>query len=247
MDTNRILDKLDLYLSKNDYDGAFRHLKYWFEEANSSNDLRSKLLICNELIGLSRKTGKESQTFLYTQTALETLSALDMEKSVTAATTYINVATAYKAFNRAEESIPLFGKALEIYEKYLDSTDGRLGGLYNNLALSLVDLKKFNDAHAYYQKAISVMEHSQNGELEQAITYLNIASALEAEKGLLEADMEISECISKASSLLDVHAKSEDGYYAFVCEKCATVFGYYGYFMYENELKERARKIYERT
>ena len=36
-----------------------------------------------------------------------------------------------------------------------------------------------------------------------------------------------------------------DGYYAFVCEKCASVFGYYGFFMYEKELHERSRRIYE--
>ena len=91
------------------------------------------------------------------------------------------------------------------------------------------------------------MKNAENGELECAITYLNIASAIEVQKGLLDGEDEISEYLNKASELLDVHATSSDGYYAFVCEKCASVFGYYGHFMYEKELLERARKIYERN
>ena len=37
-----------------------------------------------------------------------------------------------------------------------------------------------------------------------------------------------------------------DGNYAFVCEKCAPVFGFYGRFMTEKELNARMRSIYER-
>ena len=39
----------------------------------------------------------------------------------------------------------------------------------------------------------------------------------------------------------------KDGYYAFVCEKCADTFAYYGYFGYSEELMQRAKKIYERA
>ena len=50
----------------------------------------------------------------------------------------------------------------------------------------------------------------------------------------------------KAEALLENHQK-RDGYYAFVCEKCASVFGYYGHFFYADELKKRAGRIYERA
>ena len=244
--TDRILSKLDSYFAKNDYAGAEKHLKYWLDEAMISGDERGTVQICNELIGLSRKLGKREQAFEYSSLALDTLHSLEMEASITAATTYINIATAYKAFDDASASLPLFEKALDIYESALPSTDSRLGGLYNNLALSLCDLGRFSEAYEFYNKAIAVMSHSDKGELEQAITYLNIASALEAEKGLIDADEQIAEYLQKATELLDIYAELDDGYYAFVCEKCASVFGYYGYFMYEKELKERATRIYER-
>ena len=73
---------------------------------------------------------------------------------------------------------------------------------------------------------------------------MNMASAYEAKLGLLEGDEIITEHLNKAKEILENYP-NRDGYYAFVCEKCATVFGYYGHFFYEKELKERAEKIYE--
>lgn len=247
MDIKRILEKLDSYFSKNDYFGAERHLNYWLNEAEQSGDDRSKLTLCNELIGLSRKLSNEEQTFKYTRLALDTLKSLQMEDSISAATTYINVATAYKAFGKPSSSLPLFEKAKIIYESNLLDSDSRLGGLYNNMALTLSELKRFEEAYFFYNRAISVMSSVQKGELEIAITHLNIASTAEAEKGLVDADEEIQSRLQKASALLDIYKNDTDGYYAFVCEKCASVFGYYGHFLYEKELKERAKNIYERS
>ena len=46
---------------------------------------------------------------------------------------------------------------------------------------------------------------------------------------------------------INTESLPRDGYYAFVCEKCAPVFGYYGYFLTEQELNRRAREIYDRA
>jgi hypothetical protein len=70
-----------------------------------------------------------------------------------------------------------------------------------------------------------------------------MASAAEAELGLVDADETIQNYMDMAQGLLDGFG-DRGGYYAFVCEKCASVFGYYGRFVYEGELLERARRIY---
>ena len=141
-------------------------------------------------------------------------------------------------------SFDLFEKAKEIYESELEPFDSRLGGLYNNMALALVDLERYKEASELYDKAVSVMSSIEYGMLEVAITYLNMASAKEAEIGLLDAEETISHYLKKAEQILENFDK-RDGYYAFVCEKCASVFGYYGYFNYEKQLIERAKRIYE--
>ncbi|MBQ1222952.1 MAG: hypothetical protein IIX84_01570, partial [Oscillospiraceae bacterium] len=125
-------------------------------------------------------------------------------------------------------------------------TDKRFGGLYNNMALACVDLRKFQKAFDLYEKAISVMSRAEDGMLEVAITYLNIATLKEAELGLENAQEAIEDNLQKAAAILDEY-DSRKGYYAFVCEKCASVFGYYGHFAYAKELKERAAEIYERS
>lgn len=241
---DRILSKLDEYLGKNDYAFAEKHLLYWLSEAKSNRDSRVELLICNELMGLYRKLGRRDDALSCAQSALDRIKELGIDFQVGSATTYLNSATVYKAFGMPEKSMPLFEMAKAIYEKELDSSDSRLAGLYNNMALALVDLKQFEQANALYLRAIDILRNGENGDLEIAITYLNMATALESEHGLLDAEERINEYLSKAELILNSH-QLQDGYYAFVCEKCASVFGYYGYFFFERELTERARRIYE--
>ena len=139
----------------------------------------------------------------------------------------------------------LFDRARAVYESKLAGDDERLGGLYNNMALALVDLCRFDEAEALYRRAIAVMERVADGAPELAITYLNMASAEEARVGIEEADGKIQEYLDIAEGLLESHPK-RDGDYAFVCEKCASVFDYYGRFVYAAEISERARRIYGR-
>lgn len=243
--TNRVLEKLDEYLGRNDYSGAKRHLLYWLAEAEAIADGKGILLISNELMGLCRKLGEGEQAVGYAEGALLQIEKMGIENNIGAATTYLNSATVYKAFDRAEDAVPLFEKARAVYEKNLSPDDERLGGLYNNMALAFVDLGRFEEADELYKKAIGVMKLNENAEPEQAITYLNMASAAETRYGLEGAQDIISACAQKAMELLDSCKDRTDGDYAFACEKCATVFEYYGYFLYKKELNERSRRIYE--
>ena len=243
----RIIDKLDSYLNRNDYDGAERHLQYWLSEADACHDLRGRLTILNEQIGLYRKTGKEQKCLQAVADALSLAGSMDIADSVTFATTLINAATGYKAFGKAEDALPLYRKARAIYESALEPNDGRLGGLYNNIALALVDRKEFREAENLYHKAVTVMEKQENGALEAAITYLNLADLVCAESGADAGEKEIEKHLQKAEKLLRTESLPRDGYYAFVCEKCAPVFGHYGFFITEQELNRRAREIHDRT
>lgn len=241
------LNMLDNLLQSNNYAKAKEHALYWLSKYQNSGDMKNTLLATNELIGLSRKLGKEADTLKHVESALSLIKAMKIESNTGAATTYINCATAYKAFGKADSAIPLFEQAKEIYEKNLSPSDYRFGGLYNNMALAFVDLKKFDKANELYKKALDVVSNIKDNEPEQAITHLNMATAAETEYGLENGHSIIEEHLQSAMVLLDVGKDRCDGNYAFVCEKCASAFGYYGYFYYENELTERARRIYERS
>ena len=244
---DRVLDKLDALLGNNDTAGAKRLLQYWLSEAEYTGDDHGILLMQNELMGLCRKLGEKESALQYAQAALDQVGRMDIGDQVGAATTYLNSATVCKAFGLSEDAINLFQMAQAIYERDLPPDDDRLGGLYNNMGLALVDLKRFREAQAMYQKALSVMQAVPNKEPEQAITYLNIASAVEAEQGLLPSQTAIDGLVQQAMACLELGKDRTDGHYAFVCDKCASSFGYYGYEAYAAQLSERSRRIYEGT
>ena len=54
----RVLEKVDDYLGRNDYDSAERTLLYWLGEARRGGDGRGELSVRNELMGLYRKQGR---------------------------------------------------------------------------------------------------------------------------------------------------------------------------------------------
>ena len=223
----RIMDKVDEYMSRRDYAGVERHLLYWLEEAKLGHDEKGELMIENELVGHYRKVQDRERAFLHAEAA--------------------NVATAYSAFGENDRAIGFFEKARAAYESIPSVKPALLGGLYNNMALTLVSLGRFSEAYALYEKALSIMAHAEHGALEQAITYLNMADAKEAELGAEAAAETVDRYLETAQTLLDTPTLVRDGYYAFVCEKCAPSFAYYGWFFAANELNERAKAIYERA
>ena len=103
----------------------------------------------------------------------------------------------------------------------------------------------FAHAEEMFRKAIAVMKQQEYGELEQAITWLNMADAAEAALGAEAAEEKVGDYLDTAEELLDTESLPRNGYYAFVCEKCAPVFGHYGYFATEAELMRRAKEIHD--
>jgi tetratricopeptide (TPR) repeat protein len=243
----RIMEKVDEYMSRRDYAGVERHLLYWLEEAKLGRDEKGELMIRNELIGHYRKVLDRENAFRQIDAAVALIDAMDYADTISAGTTYVNAATAMNAFGENERAIELFRKARAVYESAPALKPELLGGLYNNMALTLVSLGRFREADELYRNALETMARAENGALEQAITYLNMANAAEDESGLVDAAETIDEDLSKAQALLDTPSVPRNGYYAFVCEKCAPTFAYYGWFAYEAELNERAKTLYERA
>ena len=165
IDLRRVISTLDAYLGRNDYAAGERHLKYWILEAEHARDMQGKLSVLNEQIGLYRKIGKQEECFRAIEEALTLVEALDMQGTITYGTTMVNAATGYKAFDRAEQAMPLYRKAQVIYEENLAPEDEKLGTLYNNMALSLGALGEYEEAESYFFKALDIMKYKDQVEL----------------------------------------------------------------------------------
>ena len=264
---DRIQRKLREYEDASDWNGAERHLLYWLSEAEMNGDRRGQLMLQNELMGFYRKQGDRERAEAHADQAENLIAALQMEDTVTAGTTHVNAGTVREAFGDPVGALDYFEKARENYERNLPENDGRLGGLYNNMALTCTALGQYEEAMELYEQALRIMADVPDGELEQAITYLNMANTVEAQLGLEKGEQRIGELTERAEELLE--AKSEEllgredallsdssaisalsremrarlGYYAFVCEKCAPVFSYYGYFLAAERFADRSDRL----
>ncbi len=242
----RIIAKLDEYMSRRDYTGAEKHLLYWLEEAKQGRDDRGRLLILNELAGHYRKAGRKEEAFRCAEEALALMAALGYEGSVTGGTTRVNAATVFSAFGESERALALFEKAREDYAASGTEPD-LLGGLYNNMALACRDLGRFDEAFELFEKAMEMMGRVPGGKLEQAITCLNMADAAAAQQGPEAGRERIQSLVQRAMALLRSEDLPRDGYYAFVCEKCAPGFDDHGFPEEAAELRQAAKEIYERA
>lgn len=242
---DRVICKMDEYLDRKDYPGAIGHLEYWLREADDIGDVRGAFSLHNELMGCYRKTGDRDNAIKNAEAAMLLMEEAGAQ-GASAGTCYVNSATVFCAFGEKQRSLSLFEKAQEEYGKANNVSGFMRASLFNNMALVLVDLKRFGEAYRCYQRAMEALGEN-GGELERAITLLNMADAAEAEHGAEKAEKKIEMYLEDASKLLDSESVSRDGYYAFVCEKCAPVYDYHGWFMYASELQERANGIYERA
>ncbi len=241
--TDRIIRKVDSCFDKNDYEEAGRLLNYWRDEAVKLRDKGGELAMESELIGYYRKQNDRENGLFSVAKALALTDELNQGDMASGATVFINCATAYKAFGMSEDAIPLYILAENIYKNVLPEGDCRFGGLYNNMALALVDLNEFEKAEASYFSALAVMGSIAGGEAESAVTYVNMAHMYE-KQGKRE---KISECMKNARELLESDSLEHNGAYAFVLEKCAPSFGYFGEAELCEKMKREALRIYERS
>ncbi len=240
---SRIIDKVDGLLDKNDYAQAGRLLVSWRDEAIALQDKRGELSMESELVGYYRKQNDRERGLASVERALSLIEELSQGELASGATIFINCATAYKAFGLTEKALPLYRRAEQVYRKHLSPEDERLGGLYNNMALALVDLSRYDEAEEAYRASLGVMAHAPQGEAECAITYVNLAHMYET-WGKRD---QIEGCMRMAYALLQSDTLPHNGYYAFVLEKCAPSFGYFGDVAAYEQLKQEAERIYEGT
>lgn len=246
VDLDRILERLDRYLSEKNNEAAERHLDYWLREARMLGDENGCFSLMNEFIGFYRKQGNKDQALLYVEKVRKICSASDLEGTTAEMTSLINCATAMTAFGKAEEAASLFEKAENLADTLLSASDPRRGGLFNNRGLCMEALGRREEALKNYEQALLILEQNPASQGERAITYLNMADTVRgmSEEAFgevtAEAERHIDCLLEQASELLKDPNLKQDAAARYIFEKCAPIFGAYGWFMEEQELWKRA-------
>lgn len=239
----RIIDKLDGFFNKNDMENAGKLLEYWQGEAISLNDAEGELEIDSELIGYYRKTAQKEKGLAVSERALELIDRLGLGEKVSAATIILNAATTFKSFGRARDALPLYDKVFSVYTRNLGQSDPLFGGFYNNKALALVDIKNYNEAEKCYRNALEITKKISPANPDIAVTFVNMAHMYDQ----MGEKNKITDCLFEAFAVLNREDAEKNGYYAYVCSKCAPSFAFYGYNVIEKQLLGRAKEIYERN
>lgn len=240
---HRIIMKLDELFSRNDLNEAGRLLRYWESEAEALGDKSGLLTILSEEMGYYRRAGDSERGLDAVQRGLQLIQSEGLGGDVSGATVMLNAATTMKAFGHAGDSVVIYAMAEEVYKKQLDSDDYRLAGLYNNFASALTELKEYKKARDMYNAAATIILTWGDHKEELAVTYVNTAHLICDEN---MEDPAAEEYMRRAWKILD-SIDTRDGNYAFVAEKCAPSFGYFGFFREEKELRRRAEEIYDRS
>ncbi len=250
MKIDRVLDRLDALLAAKNYTGAEAHLLFWLREAEACGDAAAELTVLNELMGFYRKQGDRAQATKYANYALDRYG-IDPEFNGTVffATTCLNAATVCEAFGENDRALELYRRCEAIYERRLDPEDLRFAGLLNNMGLALVEAGQYGAAYNAFSRAIQIQEPlGISTAPDRAVTYLNLCDLIDAgympeKTGFTEPADLIDSYIESAYALLTDQLTEKNAYYAFVCEKCAPVFGYYGYFLYRQCITSEAEKV----
>ncbi len=239
----RVIEKLDALLAKNDLASAERLLDSWTEEAKMIGDARGELSVVNEMLGLSRRLGNAEKARNAIDRALVLLESTGTASTLSGATVLLNAATTEKAFGAPEKAALLYEKTAAIYQtEGLDEHDPRYAAFCNNYATTLVDLARFDEAETLYGRALTLTREA-GALLDCAVTHVNMAHMYEAWESI-ESD-KITACMTHAERILLEEVTERTPYFAFVAEKCAPAFDYFGSFFTAKTLRELSRKIYE--
>ena len=241
VDVRSLMEHVDTLYEKNDIDGARSFLEEYYEKALEFNDKEGQLGIISELLGCYRKTRSAENGLWAAEEAERLITELGLEGTVTAGTVWLNAATTMREFGKAAEAVRLYDMAARAFSGNLDPGDYRFAGLFNNYAACLEACGDPESVEEYYKRALSVVSRLKGCEVEEAVTYVNLACLYDETD---PEDERIYECIRKAIDLFNIDHVTKDGYYAFNVLKCVDAIDHFGFFRDAKELRKRAEEIY---
>lgn len=234
------LKELDSYFAKEDLQGAEACALRWLDIARKHNDYAGESMIYNEMTGFYRRTGEKEKAFDAIRKGFETLDAFNADWR-TRGMFFLNSATTMKAFGEAEKAMGYYDESENWFRGRLKNDDPVWAGFYNNKALALQDMKRYQEAEECFLTAVRLTETNKENALETAISLVNLAHLYYETDN---CDERINPLMERALEILDCPDYSGYVKYAFTCRKCAPSFGFFGFFLEEKKLNERADRIY---
>ncbi|HKM33910.1 MAG TPA: DUF4125 family protein [Lachnospiraceae bacterium] len=177
MQTEKIIKKLDLLFRQNNGYEAQKLLEDSIQKAKEEQDQNALLIFYNEIIGLKRETSQALDSYAYAEEALALMQHMDLAGTRPYATTLLNIANAYRAGGKLEDSLELYKEVLSLYPGLVPKEDMLFASLNNNISLLYQEMGDFRSARDYLLKALTIVKQNKDTAFEEAVTYSNLAAA----------------------------------------------------------------------
>lgn len=151
-------------------------MKESIRQALREEDDNALLSLLNELIGFYRETSRVEESFALADQAKKLVKKMGIEGTIPCATTYLNIANAYRAGGKLEESLNCYRLTQEIYHEQLAPQDMLEASLQNNMSLLYQEMGDFNSARDCLIKALDIVGKNPEAYFETAVTYANLAA-----------------------------------------------------------------------
>lgn len=177
MNVEEVIGKYDALVKAQRGQEAQKLLEEGIQNAMTEEDDASLLVLLNEVIGYMRETSQVEASYRYADAALKLMERMGVEGSTAYATTLLNIANAYRAGGRLEDSLKLYEKVLALYGGLLQDEDMLFASLHNNVSLLYQEMGDFERAKENLLKALNIVKVNENTAFEEAVTYANLAAA----------------------------------------------------------------------
>lgn len=199
MDISRILQAVDNLYEQNKGAEAEALLREAIVLAVQEQDDAGLLQLLNELLGYYRETSQVESSYAVAAQALALAESMGLQNSIPYATTLLNIANAYRAGGRLQDSLECYLRVRSIYRKTLSPDNMLVASLENNLSLLYQEMQQFHKAKECLMRALAIVERKQ-ADFEIAVTHANLAgTCIQLE--------EMQEAYEHAISAVDIFGK----------------------------------------
>ena len=174
-DTGQFYKTLDGFFSSNDIEGAEKYLNDSLGFAASGGDAAGALIVLNEMMGFYRAAEKAQAAADSADQALKLAQAMHLPAGPDYATTVLNAATAYRCADRHMEALEMYSSVEKMYAQFLKEGDSLWASLYNNMAIALQSLGRYEEAGAELAMALDIVRKEGLRD-ETAASYVNLAA-----------------------------------------------------------------------
>lgn len=206
MNVQEIILQIDKLLEENKREEAEKLMQENIALAVAEQDDSSLLRLLNELLGFYRETGRHKEAYLIADRSVAQAERMGLAGTIPYATTLLNVANAYRAGGRLEESLEKYLQVQEIYRQLLAPDDMLAASFQNNFSLLYQEMGEYGKARECLLNALQIVKEKGSG-YELGVTYANLAATcvqleqMEETKEYAAKSMEIFE----KAGIMDSH------------------------------------------